>query len=46
MITKKFSKHILGSIALTLIIFVFSINNSNAYPVFAQQGYANPRAAN
>jgi len=27
-------------------IFGFVISNSNAYPVFAQQGYANPRAAN
>jgi len=46
MIPKKFSKQILGSIALTFSLFGFSIQNSNAYPVFAQQGYANPRAAN
>ena len=25
---------------------VFRIENSSAYPVFAQQGYSNPRAAN
>ena len=46
MITIKFSKHILKSIALVLGIFELSINATNAYPVFAQQGYANPRAAN
>ena len=46
MITKKFSKYILGSITLMIGIFELSVTNSNAYPVFAQQGYANPRAAN
>mgnify|MGYP000474436825 CR=1 FL=1 len=46
MITKKFLKHILGSFTIAMSIFGFVISNSNAYPVFAQQGYANPRAAN
>jgi len=44
--TKKFLKTILCSIFLSLSLFGFSVENSNAYPVFAQQGYENPRAAN
>jgi apocytochrome f len=44
--TKKFLRNILYSLTFTLSIFGGSIENSNAYPVFAQQGYANPRAAN
>ena len=43
---QKNFKNILCSLTLGLSIFAFSIQNANAYPVFAQQGYANPRAAN
>jgi len=44
--TQKFLKNILCSFTLAISFFGFSIDNANAYPVFAQQGYANPRAAN
>ncbi len=39
-------KNILCSLTLVISLFGFSLENANAYPVFAQQGYANPRAAN
>jgi apocytochrome f len=43
MATNKFFKSLL--LALTLA-FSFGIQDSAAYPVFAQQNYSNPRAAN
>ena len=43
MATNKFFKSLL--FALTLA-FSFGIQDSSAYPVFAQQNYSNPRAAN
>jgi len=46
MIINKYIKNLLFITSLVLNIFGFSINNSNAYPVFAQQNYSNPRAAN
>jgi len=39
-------KNILCSLTLVISLFGFSLENANAYPLFAQQGYANPRAAN
>ena len=44
--TNKFLKTILFTLTIAISLFGFYIENSNAYPVFAQQGYANPRAAN
>ena len=46
MATNKFFKSLLFTLTITLSLFGFCIENSYAYPVFAQQGYANPRAAN
>jgi len=46
MATNKFFKTILFTLTIAISLFGFCIENSNAYPVFAQQGYANPRAAN
>jgi apocytochrome f len=46
MATNKFFKSLLFTLTIAVGLFGFSIENSNAYPVFAQQGYANPRAAN
>ena len=43
MATNKFFKSLL--FALT-IAFGFCVQDSSAYPVFAQQNYSNPRAAN
>merc|ERR1712036_212167 len=39
-------KNILLTLLLIVSLFSFCIENSSAYPVFAQQGYSNPRAAN
>merc|ERR1712231_14398 len=36
----------MGTFTIAISLFGFSIENSVAYPVFAQQGYSNPRAAN
>ena len=44
--TKKFLKNILFTFTIAISLFGFSVENSVAYPVFAQQGYSNPRAAN
>jgi apocytochrome f len=44
--TKKKIKQVLCAFTLTLSILSTYAQSSNAYPVFAQQGYANPRAAN
>ena len=46
MATNKFFKSILLNLTIAISLFGFCIQNSEAYPVFAQQGYANPRAAN
>ena len=46
MITNKFVKNLLLNLAMVGVLFGFGIENSNAYPVFAQQNYSNPRAAN
>ena len=46
MATNKFFKSLLFTLTIAISVFGFSIENSYAYPVFAQQGYANPRAAN
>ena len=44
--TNKFIKSLLLNLAIVGLFFGFGIQNSNAYPVFAQQNYSNPRAAN
>jgi len=44
--TKKFFKNLLFTFTIAISLFGFSVENSFAYPVFAQQGYSNPRAAN
>ena len=46
MATNKFFKSLLFTLTIAVSAFGFSIENSCAYPVFAQQGYSNPRAAN
>jgi len=46
MATNKFFKSILFTLMIAISSFGFCIDNSSAYPVFAQQGYSNPRAAN
>ena len=46
MITNKFIKILLINLAVVGLLFGFSIQDCNAYPVFAQQNYSNPRAAN
>jgi len=44
--TNKFLKNLLFTFTIAISLFGFSVENSFAYPVFAQQGYSNPRAAN
>jgi apocytochrome f len=46
MAINKFFKSLLFTLALAVNIFGFSVEKSSAYPVFAQQNYSNPRAAN
>jgi apocytochrome f len=46
MATNKFFKSLLFTLTIAISLFSFSVENSFAYPVFAQQGYSNPRAAN
>jgi apocytochrome f len=46
MATNKFFKSLLFTLTIAISLFGFSVENSSAYPVFAQQNYANPRAAN
>lgn len=46
MTTKKFFKSFIFTLALAINIFGVSVKESGAYPVFAQQNYSNPRAAN
>ena len=46
MATNKFFKSLLFTLTIAISLFGFCVQASSAYPVFAQQGYANPRAAN
>lgn len=46
MAANKFFKSLLFTLTITISLFGFCVQNSYAYPVFAQQNYANPRAAN
>mgnify|MGYP002065267427 CR=1 FL=1 len=46
MATNKFFKSLLFTLTIAISLFGLCIENSSAYPVFAQQGYSNPRAAN
>lgn len=46
MATNKFFKSLLFTLTIAISLFGFCVENSSAYPVFAQQGYSNPRAAN
>jgi apocytochrome f len=46
MATNKFFKSLLFALTIGINSFGFCIQESLAYPVFAQQNYSNPRAAN
>ena len=46
MATNKFFKSLLFTLTIAISLFDFCIEYSSAYPVFAQQNYSNPRAAN
>jgi len=46
MATNKFFKSLLFALTLATSSFGFCIQEASAYPVFAQQNYSNPRAAN
>ena len=46
MTTNKFFKSLLFALTIGINSFGFCIQESAAYPVFAQQNYSNPRAAN
>jgi apocytochrome f len=46
MATNKFFKSILLNLTIAISLFGSFVQSSSAYPVFAQQNYANPRAAN
>jgi apocytochrome f len=46
MATNKFFKSLLFALTIAVSVFGFSTQESLAYPVFAQQNYSNPRAAN
>ena len=46
MANNKIFKNILFIFMIGVNLVNFSIEKSYAYPVFAQQGYSNPRAAN
>ena len=46
MATNKFFKSLLFALTIGINSFGFCIQESVAYPVFAQQNYSNPRAAN
>nr|QUS63673.1 apocytochrome f of cytochrome b6/f complex [Haslea silbo]QUS63877.1 apocytochrome f of cytochrome b6/f complex [Haslea silbo] len=46
MATNKFFKSLLFALTISVNLFGFGIQDSSAYPVFAQQNYSNPRAAN
>ena len=46
MATNKFFKSLLFAFTIAVNVFGFYAQDSSAYPVFAQQNYSNPRAAN
>jgi len=46
MATNKFFKSLLLAFTIAINLFGFFVEESSAYPVFAQQNYSNPRAAN
>jgi len=46
MANNKFFKSLLLALTIGVSVFGLYIPNSLAYPVFAQQNYSNPRAAN
>jgi apocytochrome f len=46
MATNKFFKSLLFALTIAVSLFGFGVQDSIAYPVFAQQNYSNPRAAN
>jgi apocytochrome f len=46
MATNKFFKSLLLTLTIAISLFGGFVENSSAYPVFAQQNYSNPRAAN
>lgn len=46
MATNKFFKSLLFALTIAVSSFGFYVQESSAYPVFAQQNYSNPRAAN
>src|SRR6056300_803503 len=46
MAINKFFKSLLFALTIGVSVFSLDIPNSFAYPVFAQQNYSNPRAAN
>jgi len=46
MATNKFFKSLLFTLTIAVNLFGFCVQESSAYPVFAQQSYSNPRAAN
>ena len=46
MATNKFFKSLFFAFIITVGLFNFCVLDANAYPVFAQQNYSNPRAAN
>jgi apocytochrome f len=46
MATNKFFKSLLFALTIAVNVFSFCVQDSSAYPVFAQQNYSNPRAAN
>lgn len=46
MATNKFFKSLLFALTIAITSFGFCVQESVAYPVFAQQNYSNPRAAN
>jgi apocytochrome f len=46
MATNKFFKSLLFALTIAVNVFGFRVQDSLAYPVFAQQNYSNPRAAN
>jgi apocytochrome f len=46
MATNKFFKSLLFALIIAVNLFGFCVQDSSAYPVFAQQSYSNPRAAN
>jgi len=46
MATNKFFKSLLFALTIAVNLFGFYVQDSSAYPVFAQQNYSNPRAAN